>query len=51
MYGETATTKVYHQPGNGGYDCLAWGALSSAPPPTRIRNDGLPDGLEDSLLG
>ena len=56
VYGETVTTRVFHQPTNGGNDCLTWGAVvfstavadedpaGADPHP----GDGLPDGLEDA---
>ena len=51
VYGETATTKVFHQPGNGGNDCLAWGAIIFSTTVADQDRDGLPDGLEDSVSG
>jgi hypothetical protein len=57
-YGETATTTVDHS-GGGGYDCLSWGAVifSTAVKDAETNDDGgppgdgLPDGLEDAVLG
>ena len=51
VYGETATTRVFHQPGNGGNHCLAWGAIIFGTAVADEDRDGLPDGLEDSLSG
>jgi len=57
VYGETVTTRTFHQPTNGGNDCLTWGAVvfstavADEDPATLADphlGDGLPDGLEDA---
>jgi len=50
-YGETVTTTVAHSPANGGYDCLAWGAVIFSTAVADRDHDGLPDGIEDSTSG
>jgi hypothetical protein len=49
LYGETVTTKVHHQPGTGGNDCLTWGAVVFSTAVADVDHDGLPDGLEDAF--
>ena len=51
VFGETATTSVYHQPPNGGYDCITWGAIALSTAVADMDGDGLPDGLEDAAAG
>jgi Bacterial Ig domain len=51
VYGETVKTKVYHQPGTGGEDCLNWGAVIFSTAVADLDHDGLPDGLEDASAG
>ena len=48
---ETATTTVYHQPPNGGYDCLSWGAIVFSTAVADVDGDGLPDKLETTAAG
>ena len=50
-YGQTATTVVKHQPPNGGYDCISWGAMIFSTAVADNDGDGLPDGLEDAVNG
>ncbi|HXV68794.1 MAG TPA: Ig-like domain-containing protein, partial [Nitrospira sp.] len=50
-YGQTATTILRHQPPNGGYDCISWGAIVFSTAVEDIDGDGLPDGLEDATGG
>ncbi len=50
-FGETVTTSLHHTPANGGYDCLAWGAVIFSTSVADVDHDGLPDGLEDSTTG
>ncbi len=51
VYGETVRTKIYHQPTNGGEDCLNWGAVIFSTAVADVDHDGLPDGLEDASAG
>ena len=50
-YGETVTTKVYHEPANGGNDCLSSAAVIFSTAIADADNDGLPDALEDAVGG
>jgi hypothetical protein len=50
-YGETATTRIDHNGGAGGYDCLALGAVVFSTAVADVDHDGLPDGLENAVGG